>query len=510
VMDQFFAIQTPAPTPGASVAPTPAPTPWTGPTITLHGEAVVELPILSFEGTRYDDPGAMCVDPMDGNLDNRVIATGDLVNLNLAGKYEIVYLCINQKGVDAPPVTRQVSVVLLFFPVCSTVRIQEDVITKTKRGVWGHTTKTVVDDLHANKAALGVYRVDKHEAGKRPEYVQISKSKAPSNSKLSLLQYSSGTAGFVSSGEQMVHDHRFTMWFDQYENAWVVKKWVNPLSRTRHSDEDKTGFRILGNATTAEALTSGFQVWAKTKDGSMAWKSNTRLYATCADFPCVARPWSPFSHCSVSCGGGLMTQTRATVHKDPVSGRASCRMEVHRHTCNPNPCVDPKPCQPQHVVGQPTRYSANCGKAWQLQYHVSTTCTFDQAVPATKITLKKLWSPQMESCFDKKGKPKSGFGQSPFHMPNLPGVTVAPTPLAATRFPTPAPTPPVLLPTPAPTPVVTCDPGLQPKPAAILRAMPSKNPPSDCFLYNVVNLQCNYRRDPFQVQVRVPEFGEIC
>jgi len=60
--------------------------------------------------TDYADAGATCSDYVDKQLDNQVIASGDLVQMAVPGTYTIIYNCADISGNDAAPMTRTVIV----------------------------------------------------------------------------------------------------------------------------------------------------------------------------------------------------------------------------------------------------------------------------------------------------------------------------------------------------------------------------------------------------------------
>jgi hypothetical protein len=68
--------------------------------------------------THYIDPGATCVDDCDGDLNRRIIVSGNVVDRARVGCYNITYNCKNDKNVSAPEVTRVVCVEDTVCPIC--------------------------------------------------------------------------------------------------------------------------------------------------------------------------------------------------------------------------------------------------------------------------------------------------------------------------------------------------------------------------------------------------------
>ena len=76
------------------------------PVITLIGDNPFELTT----GTPFVDPGATATDNVDGDISGSVVASGDVVNENIEGTYEIRYNVTDAAGNDAIEVTRIVNV----------------------------------------------------------------------------------------------------------------------------------------------------------------------------------------------------------------------------------------------------------------------------------------------------------------------------------------------------------------------------------------------------------------
>ena len=76
------------------------------PVITLIGDVAMQLVV----GTPFTDPGATVADPEEGNITNKLVATGT-VNQNTVGTYTITYNATDTQNLAATPVTRTVNVV---------------------------------------------------------------------------------------------------------------------------------------------------------------------------------------------------------------------------------------------------------------------------------------------------------------------------------------------------------------------------------------------------------------
>jgi hypothetical protein len=76
------------------------------PEITLLGDVVVQLAL----GTPFTDPSATVSDPEDGNITNKLIATGT-VDVNTVGSYTIIYNATDSQNLAADTKTRTVNVV---------------------------------------------------------------------------------------------------------------------------------------------------------------------------------------------------------------------------------------------------------------------------------------------------------------------------------------------------------------------------------------------------------------
>lgn len=71
----------------------------------------------------YEDDGAVCWDPDEGDISLNVIVQGDIVRLDRPGVYKIMYTCANDKGVEAPPLIRYVRVSEQWDPGCDSVTL---------------------------------------------------------------------------------------------------------------------------------------------------------------------------------------------------------------------------------------------------------------------------------------------------------------------------------------------------------------------------------------------------
>ena len=69
----------------------------------------------------YEDQGAACTDPVEGNLNMDVVVSGDFVEIGRPGLYHLMYECTNSKGVSAKPAIRTIVVSENFNPGCTTV-----------------------------------------------------------------------------------------------------------------------------------------------------------------------------------------------------------------------------------------------------------------------------------------------------------------------------------------------------------------------------------------------------
>lgn len=85
------------------------------PEITLLGNIVMELVI----GTPFVDPSATVADPEDGNITNKLVATGT-VDVNTLGAYVITYNATDSKNLAADPKIRTVNVVQAPVTGCTT------------------------------------------------------------------------------------------------------------------------------------------------------------------------------------------------------------------------------------------------------------------------------------------------------------------------------------------------------------------------------------------------------
>lgn len=91
------------------------------PVIELLGDSPVRIHVLtarekgalaadSARLRKYEDSGATCSDAVDGALDNDVITTGEIVDLDRVGSYSFHYECYNKRGMAARMVTRTIVV----------------------------------------------------------------------------------------------------------------------------------------------------------------------------------------------------------------------------------------------------------------------------------------------------------------------------------------------------------------------------------------------------------------
>ena len=69
----------------------------------------------------YEDQGASCTDPVEGNLNMDVVVSGDFVEIGRPGLYHLMYECENSKGVAAKPAIRTIVVSENFNPGCTTI-----------------------------------------------------------------------------------------------------------------------------------------------------------------------------------------------------------------------------------------------------------------------------------------------------------------------------------------------------------------------------------------------------
>jgi len=96
---------------GAAAAPK-------APTITLIGEATIRLTV-DHHASQYTDDGAICVDPAEGSISEKVVETGPVVHTARPGVYRLQYDCKNNGGTSATAVTRTVIVSENFKPGCT-------------------------------------------------------------------------------------------------------------------------------------------------------------------------------------------------------------------------------------------------------------------------------------------------------------------------------------------------------------------------------------------------------
>ena len=85
------------------------------PVISIVGNSLLQVEASS--SGSYIDAGATCQDSFDGNLNDEVEVSGEVVNLAVPGTYTIVYNCKDLSGNPADSVVRTVKVVDTLPPV---------------------------------------------------------------------------------------------------------------------------------------------------------------------------------------------------------------------------------------------------------------------------------------------------------------------------------------------------------------------------------------------------------
>ena len=90
------------------------------PTMTLLGRHTQKLTVA--QADYFDDEGALCHDPSEGDINEMVTEDGDFGGINRPGTYHIIYSCTNNHGRDAVPLTRTVIVKGVFEPGASARR----------------------------------------------------------------------------------------------------------------------------------------------------------------------------------------------------------------------------------------------------------------------------------------------------------------------------------------------------------------------------------------------------
>lgn len=110
----------PTPAPVLPVAPTP---PSAQPLLALacDDEPCADLVYIEArKGDLFEDQGANCTDPTDGDISDRVVVSGiAFPKLSTCIEYTIQYDCSNVRGAAAPPLTRTVRVEDTTCPVCT-------------------------------------------------------------------------------------------------------------------------------------------------------------------------------------------------------------------------------------------------------------------------------------------------------------------------------------------------------------------------------------------------------
>ena len=87
------------------------------PVLTLMGAAEITVHKEDFGKDRwFEDQGAVCTDPIFGDLNSEVKEHGDEVDLHHVQAYTMTYSCKNKNGVAAVPVQRVVRVVQQYNP----------------------------------------------------------------------------------------------------------------------------------------------------------------------------------------------------------------------------------------------------------------------------------------------------------------------------------------------------------------------------------------------------------
>jgi hypothetical protein len=66
----------------------------------------------------YTDPGAICIDPIDGDI-SALIGVSGTVDGRTVGRYVLTYFCANRNGVNAHPMKRVITVQDTYCPHCS-------------------------------------------------------------------------------------------------------------------------------------------------------------------------------------------------------------------------------------------------------------------------------------------------------------------------------------------------------------------------------------------------------
>ena len=218
------------------------------PQITLIGEATIRLNV-DHHASQYTDDGAICVDPAEGSISEKVIETGPVVYTARPGVYKLQYDCKNSAGVSATAVTRTVIVSENFKPGC------------TKLVLSGR----IQGQPHSDK--VGVYRMlftrCERNNGKEGGVNQRPDGRCVATAP-------SGSAIYRQDGGEHVLSY-----FDKF-NAWVV----DPKDKYRSLEEaDHMGLRLRapGLSQSPEDSTS---VWQRVrKDG--VWVEAKELTISC-------------------------------------------------------------------------------------------------------------------------------------------------------------------------------------------------------------------------------------
>lgn len=76
------------------------------PVLTLIGDEVV----IIGSSSNYQELGAECIDPIDGDISDKVTIGGDIVDTSIPGTYYVIYNAKNSTGVEAMQIVREVIV----------------------------------------------------------------------------------------------------------------------------------------------------------------------------------------------------------------------------------------------------------------------------------------------------------------------------------------------------------------------------------------------------------------
>jgi hypothetical protein len=137
-----------------------------GPTLVLNGSDTMRVE----QGGMFNDPGALAMDMLEGNISNRIVQETDL-DVSQTGIYFIRYCVSNASGLTAPCVTRTVIVTVDLTPPVLTLSGANpdtiDVLSGTYvdpgyaafDAVDGDVTATVVVSSNLNENVLGTYTI---------------------------------------------------------------------------------------------------------------------------------------------------------------------------------------------------------------------------------------------------------------------------------------------------------------------------------------------------------------